>query len=235
MRRGLGGVAGVRAPPYINKSSAVVSVGEPELMQSVFGAEKSELRRLILDVIEVMRVAHSKGLINVLGGNASFRWGNGFWITPSQIPKHRLEVSDFVYVDMDKGPLQNPRGRRPSIEWRMHREIYVALNNVNAVLHTHNPHTLALYSMGITLKPSDYAEAYSIGECISMVPKIPSGTEELARAAAGALSKCRVAVLLGHGIVVAAEDIFKALDAAEALDDISKAELFKHLIRRTAT
>ena len=190
------------------------------------------LRKALADVIEVMKYAYEKGLINILGGNASIRWGNGFWITPSQIPKNKLEVEDFVYVDLNEGPKPNVRGRKPSIEWRMHREIYASLSDVNAVLHTHNPHTLALYSVGLSIRPSDYIESCMISKCISVVPKLPPGSNELATAVAEAIVRCRVAVLLGHGVVVAANDIFRALDAVEALEDVAKIELFRNLLRR---
>jgi len=189
-------------------------------------------RKLLVDVAEVMRLAYERGLINVLGGNASIRWGNGFWITPSQVPKNKLRVDDFVYVDMTEGPRPNSLGRKPSMEWRMHRGIYAALSDVKAILHTHNPRTVALYSLGLTIRPNDYVEAYSIGDCVSVVPKLPAGSEDLAVSVTEALVKCRIAVLLGHGVVVATNNIYRALDAAEALEDIATIELFRNLLRR---
>ncbi len=190
------------------------------------------VKKLLADVAEVMRLAYDRGLINILGGNASIRWGNGFWITPSQVPKNKLSIEDFVYVDITEGPKPNPLGRKPSMEWRMHRGIYAALSDVKAILHTHNPHTVALYSLGLSIRPNDYIEAYSIGDCVSVVPKLPAGSEDLAESVTEALIKCRIAVLLGHGVVVATNNIYRALDAAEALEDIATIELFKNLLRR---
>ncbi len=191
-----------------------------------------DLRKALMDVAEVMRLAHSKGLINVLGGNASIRWGDGFWITPSQIPKNKLDVTDFVYVDINEGPKPNVKGRKPSIEWRMHREIYAALSDVNAILHTHSPYTIALYSLGLSVRPSEFVEAFSFSGCVSVVPKLPAGSSELASAVTEALVKCRIAVLLGHGVVVTASDIFRALDIAESLENMAKIELFRNMLRR---
>ena len=176
----------------------------------------------------VMRLAYSRGLINIKGGNASIRDGSGFWITPSQIPKNMLRPEDMVYVGLD-GKWRD--GIKPSMEYRMHLMIYRKFSDVKAIIHTHNPHTLALYESGIMLDPTKYIEAYSIGECIAVVPKLPAGSEELAKGVTDAIRRCKVAVLLGHGTVAVSKgDIFSALDALEALEDISKIELFRVLL-----
>ena len=191
-------------------------------MREVSGLSARELLAL------VMRLAYSRGLINIKGGNASIRDGSGFWITPSQIPKNMLKPEDMVYVGLD-GKWE--AGLKPSMEYRMHLMIYREFNDVKAIIHTHNPHTLALYESGLALDPTKYIEAYSIGECIAIVPKLPAGTEELAKGVADAIRRCKVAVLLGHGAVAVSKgDILSALDALEALEDISKVELFKVLL-----
>ena len=196
------------------------------------GNLNEDLKRLLSDVTEVMRLAYEKGLINVLGGNASVRWGNGFWITPSQVPKYRLRAEDFIYVDLNEGPKPGSESKEPSIEWRMHREVYAALSDVNAILHTHNPYTIALYSMGLSVKPTEFVEAFPFRGCVSVVPKLPAGSLELANAVTEALVKCRVAVLLGHGVVVAANNIFKALDLAESLENMARIELLRNMMKR---
>ncbi len=190
-----------------------------------------KLGKLLEILSDVMRIAHERRLINVLGGNASFRWGDGFYITPSQVPKHKLTLEDIVYVPFDMGPQLSLSGKKASMEWRMHQYIYLKNPEINAILHTHNPYTLAVYTAGLSINPKEYVEAYSIGECIATVPQIPPGTERLAKAVAEAMTKCRVVVLLGHGVVVGAKTLYKALDAAEALEDISIAELTKHMLK----
>ena len=176
----------------------------------------------------VMRLAYNRGLINIKGGNASIREGDGFWVTPSQLPKNMLKPDDMVYVRLNG----EWKGRyNPSIEYIMHLMIYREIKNVKGVLHSHNPHTLALYESGLSINPAKYVEAYSIGDCVAVVPKLPAGSKELAENVVEALRKCRVAVLLGHGAVaVNQKDIFTALDALEALEDISKVELLKAVL-----
>ena len=186
--------------------------------------------RLRKTVCEVMKIAYERGLVNVLGGNASLRYGDGFLITPSQIPKYRLKPSDIIYMKLDGtwyGELN------PSMEWRMHAEIYRKYPWANAVLHTHNPYTLAIYLGGLHIQPNEYVEAYSIGQCISVVEFHPPGSPDLAKAVANAVGKCRSVVLLGHGVVSASDNIFKALDAVEAMEDLSRIEFIKYLLSET--
>jgi len=169
---------------------------------------------------DVMRLAYERGLINILGGNASIRLRDGFLITPSQKPKNMLRAEDMVFVDWDEGP----KGHA-SMEWMMHREVYRASGSYEAVIHTHNPLTLALHEAGLKIDPAQYVEAYSIGPCIEVVPRLPPGSRELAEAVGNAVKRCRVAVLLGHGVVAAAPGIYEALDAVEALEDIARIRL----------
>jgi len=182
------------------------------------------------DLALAMRLAYSRGLINIKGGNASIRNGEGFWITPSQVPKNMLKPKDMVYVRLNgvwEGRL------RPSVEYRMHLMIYRELRDVVAVMHTHNPHTLALYELGLALEPSRYVEAYPLGKCVAVVPKLPAGSEELASYVVKAVKECGVAVLLTHGAVATSnEDIFSALDKLEVLEDLSRVELVKALLGR---
>ena len=174
----------------------------------------------------VMRAAVQRGLVDVLGGNASVRVDGGFVITPSQVPKDLLRPWDMVFVSWD-GEWVGPR--KPSMEWRMHKLIYEVRPDAGAVLHLHNRTALALHEAGLGVRPGDYVEAHALGDCVAIVPFMPAGTEELASEVAKAMKVCRAAVLLRHGIVVAAENLYIALDAAEALEDLSAVAVIKNL------
>lgn len=179
----------------------------------------------------VMKLAYEKKLINLLGGNASVRCGEGFFITPSQVPKNSIGVDDFIFIRLDDDREISSSGRRPSIEWRMHKAIYITRPDTHAILHTHNPYTVALYNIGLKVDVTRFVEAYSIGECVEVVPYKPAGSLELADSVAEALKKCRVAVLLNHGVISACKDPYSCLDALEALEDLSKITLLQHLLK----
>ena len=194
-------------------------------------AEDERLGKLLNSLCDVMKVAHARGLVNVLGGNASFRWGDGFYITPSQIPKHTLKPEDMVYVPFESEPEVSLSGRRASIEWRMHWEVYRRREDIKAVLHLHNPRTVALYSLGLETDFSNYIEGESIN-CISKVKPLPEGSIELAKAVGEAVSKCNVAVLLNHGVIIVGKSLYHDLDTAEALEDLSLVTLLKYFNNR---
>ena len=175
----------------------------------------------------VMRAAVQRGLVDVLGGNASVRVDGGFVITPSQVPKDLLRPWDMVFVSWD-GAWVGPR--KPSMEWRMHKLIYEVRPDAGAVLHLHNRAALALHEAGLGVRPGDYVEAHALGDCVAVVPYRPAGSHELAEEVAKAMRFCRAAVLLRHGVVVAAENLYVALDAAEALEDLSVVAAIKSLI-----
>ncbi len=176
----------------------------------------------------VMRAAVQRGLVDVLGGNASVRVEGGFVITPSQVPKDLLRPWDMVFVSWD-GEWVGPR--KPSMEWRMHKLVYETRPDAGAVLHLHNRTALALHEAGLGVRPGDYVEAHALGDCVAIVPYRPAGSKELAAEVAKAMRICRAAVLLRHGVVVAAENPYVALDAAEALEDLSAVAAIKEALK----
>jgi len=91
---------------------------------------------------EVMKLLYSRGLINIRGGNASIKISEtSFLITPSGLPKHNLKPEDMVIVYFD-GKWTGKH--RPSIEYRMHAEIYRNNPEIKAIVHAHSPLTLIL-------------------------------------------------------------------------------------------
>ena len=192
--------------------------------------EDERLGKLLNSLCDVMRVAHDRGLVNVLGGNASFRWGEGFYITPSQVPKHTLRPEDIVYVPFKSGPGLSLNGRKASMEWRMHGEIYSRRDDVKAILHVHNPRTVAIYSLGLEVSFRNYVEGESI-DCVSKVKRFPEGSVKLAKAVGEAVGKCNAIVLLNHGIVVAGKTLYQVLDMAEALEDLSSVTLIELFVK----
>ncbi|MEM1881524.1 MAG: class II aldolase/adducin family protein [Sulfolobales archaeon] len=181
-------------------------------------------RELLCDV---MKTLHDRGLLNVKGGNASIRGkGNYIWITPSKQPKHRLVPDDIILMYFDGSYV----GRSaPSIESKMHLYIYKKYEWVNAVVHAHSPLTTLVYELCLEVNVKDFVESMVSMPCIEVVDRYPPGSEDLARYAGDAVGKCPVVVLKGHGVLSVGRDIYSALNAIEALEDLSKVVLFKNI------
>ena len=184
---------------------------------------------------------HSRGLINLRGGNASARLAlpNGveyIYITPSGAAKHALSERDIAVMTPDGLVVEG----RPSSEYRLHLSVYRARSDVSAVVHAHNPLTVAVAAAGLEaeLLEASVEARYYVGGCVAHVPYHEPGSEELARAAADALRRCDVAVLAGHGAVAVGtsrdpvEAVYEAVDKLEALEDAALSLVARALLSR---
>jgi len=185
-----------------------------------------------------MRLLYERGLVNLRGGNASARValpdGTAFiYVSPSGGAKNSIDPLSVAVL--------SPEGHiywgQPSSEYRLHLEAYRRLGDAYAVVHAHNPAAVLAARLGLRLDPRvlGVEASYYIGGCVAAVPELPPGTEELARAAAEALTECPVAVLEGHGAVAVGkrrdplEAVVEAVDRLEALEDLARATLGQRL------
>ena len=67
--------------------------------------------------------------------------GKGLLITPTSLPSDAMEPSELVPMGFDGG---HGGDRRPSSEWRFHRDILLRRGDVAAVLHTHSVYATTL-------------------------------------------------------------------------------------------
>ncbi len=175
-------------------------------------------------VIEVMKLLYEKGLITVLSGNASVRCGDSFLITPSGVPKHQLK--ELTKVDLRDLKWEGPK---PSIEYRMHAEIYLR-SGFQAVVHAHNPLTVALAESSdedhLNELIGEFVETkYSIRE-VGVVDRLDAGSLELAEAVGNEFSKGKDLVIMrGHGVIAGGKDPFDALNKVEAIEYLAKVAL----------
>ncbi|WP_367834524.1 class II aldolase/adducin family protein [Vulcanisaeta sp. JCM 16159] len=107
---------------------------------------EQSLRELI---VEVFRLAYTRRLVDLLGGNVSARLnGNEVLITPTSMPKVLIKPQSIVKIRLDGTVVS---GGNPSSEWRMHVGIYRVRDDVKFVLHTHPPNILALTKAGLKI------------------------------------------------------------------------------------
>ncbi len=189
-------------------------------------------------LVEAMRILHMRGLVNLRGGNASVRVEMGpltyVYVTPKGVAKPFMDVSDIAVV--------SPEGRivegEPTSELKLHLEVYRVRSDVRAVVHAHNPLTVAaveLISVEELLKASVESKYY-IGDCIGVVPYYEPGSQELAKATAEALKDCNAAILRMHGAVAVGVSrdpfsaVMEAVDRLEALEDAAKIILARRCI-----
>lgn len=151
------------------------------------------------EIIDTARRMDALGLNRGTSGNVSARVDGGLLITPSGIPCEECRPGDIVEMGMDGGTHSR---RRPSSEWRFHRDILAARPEVGAIVHAHSPFATTLACLGRGIPAFHYMIAVAGGRDIRCAPYATFGTQALSDAAVKALLGRRACLLANHGMIV---------------------------------
>lgn len=173
---------------------------------------------LAADVLTTARALNASGINRGTSGNVSARSVDGhFLITPTGIDYAAMSVDDIVAMSMD-GAYSG--ARKPSSEWRFHRDIYAAKTEAGAVVHTHSPFATALACMGRGIPPFHYMIARFGGPDVRCAAYATFGTQELSDAALVALQERSACLLAHHGMIVCGGNLKQALALAIELETL---------------
>jgi L-fuculose-phosphate aldolase len=166
-----------------------------------------EHENLRTEMIATCRFMNDRGINQGTSGNLSVRVPGGFLITPSGIPYDEMGPSDIVMMHLDA----THRGaRKPSSEWRFHRDIMEKKPEVGATIHLHSRFCTSLSMLRRDIPAVHYMIAAAGGPTIPCVPYVTWGTQELADFIVGALSDRLACLLANHGMVAVGPDLRKA-------------------------
>lgn len=181
-------------------------------------------------VCEVSRRLYERGLISSRGGNVSARLPgkNEFWITASQVAKFQVLIRDLVKVSTNSHKISGIRD--PSSETLFHSAVYRAREDVNAVVHAHNPITMALALAGITLNPLTVEAKYYLKRVVKVRYAEP-GSKALADQVGKHISRTNVLILEGHGVVGVGSDLIEAEHLVELLEEAAVTQFASSLAR----
>jgi len=157
------------------------------------------------------------GLNKGTSGNVSVRHGDGFYITPTGMPYDRLVADDIPLMALDGSHVG---ARKPSSEWRFHRDLYAARPEVGAVLHAHSPFAVSLACLRRDIPPFHYMIARFGGDTIRCVDYAIFGSPELSTAAMQAMQGRKGCLLANHGLLVAGRDLAEAFALAVELEEL---------------
>ena len=177
--------------------------------------ETLALRR---EMVDICRRMNSSGINQGTAGNLSVRHGNGFLITPSSLPYDIMQPEDLVEMDFD-GTYE---GRRPSSEWRFHRDILRERTDINAVLHCHSIYATTLACHHKTIPSFHYMTGVAGGTTIRCAKYATFGTQELSNNALEALMDRRACLLGQHGQISLGETLEAALWLAIEVETLSR-------------
>lgn len=162
------------------------------------------------EMVATCRRMNASGINQGTSGNISIRNPQGFLITPTSLPYDRMEPEDLVQMRFD-GSFDGPR--RPSSEWRFHRDILRTRHDIEVVLHCHSVYATTLACHHKTIPSFHYMTAVAGGTTIRCAGYATFGSQALSDNAIQALDGRSACLLAQHGQI----SLGKTLDGALAL------------------
>ena len=174
------------------------------------------------ELVTANRILAREGIVDAFG-HVSVRhpaYTDRYCLSRARAPEC-IEAADIMQFALDGTPLE-PAGRKPYAERFIHGAIYEARPDVRAVVHNHSPGVIPFGVTGVPLRPIMHM-------CASMGTEVPVwdsrtsfgdtnllvATVPMARDLAAALGPRSVALMRGHGCVVAGgslrEVVFNAI------------------------
>jgi L-fuculose-phosphate aldolase len=170
-------------------------------------------------VLATARAMNASGINRGTAGNVSARAPGGFVITPTGMAYEHCEAADMAFVAMDG----TPQGRRkPSSEWRFHRDIYAARPEAGAIIHTHSSVATSLACQGLAIPAFHYLVARFGGVDVRCADYATFGTQALSAAVVAALAGRSACLMAHHGMLVFGHDLDDALAKAVELETLSE-------------
>lgn len=186
----------------------------------MIAADESALRGAIVATsLEMERLGINQGT----SGNVSARYREGLLITPSGVSARELDEKQIVWLPLDiADDAELLRMERPSSEWRIHRDILRARDDINAVVHTHSIAATALAIHGRDIPALHYMVAAAGGKSIRCAPYAVFGSQQLSDHALAALDDRRACLLAHHGVIALGADLARAVWLAHEVEVLAK-------------
>jgi L-fuculose-phosphate aldolase len=171
------------------------------------------------DMVETCRKMNASGINQGTAGNISIRNAAGFLITASSLPYDVMEPDDIVQMYFD-GSYDG--ARRPSSEWRFHRDILQSRPDIDVVVHCHSVYATTLACHHKTIPAFHYMTGLFGGTTIRCARYATYGTQALSDAALEALEG-RTACLLGqHGQIALGHSLSHGLANAIEVETLAR-------------
>ena len=172
-------------------------------------------------LIDACRRMTADGITQGTSGNISVRDGARFWISPSATAAEDLRHDDIPSMAVDGGDGWTG-GRKPSTEWRFHRDILRTRPEIQAVVHGHPPYCTALAVARRPIPAAHYMVAAFGGGDVRCAPYATFGTAELSAAALQALDGRNGCLLANHGMIACGPTLARAMWLAVELETLAK-------------
>jgi L-fuculose-phosphate aldolase len=171
------------------------------------------------EMVATCRAMNASGINQGTAGNVSIRNARGFLVTPSSLPYDSMQPEDVVQMYFD-GSYDGDR--RPSSEWRFHRDILAARPDVDCVLHCHSVYATTLAVHHKTIPSFHYMTGLFGGTTIRCARYATFGTQALSDAALAALEGRTACLLAQHGQIALGKTLAQGLANAIELETLAR-------------
>ena len=185
-------------------------------------SEKTAMHSACLrsEIIAAVRQFNKSGLSFGRSGNVSARTPQGFLITPSGVAYDDMTAE--AINELDQGGNIIGGNLQPSSEWRMHRAIYQARSDINAIVHVHSPYATGLACTRKPIPAFHYMVTVLGGDSIPCADYATFGTEELATNAVAGLKNNMACLLANHGQIAVGENLAVAFRYAGEVENLAR-------------
>ena len=175
--------------------------------------------KLKSEIIKFSKMLNSNKLSALRSGNISIRYKDGFLITPSGKKYSSLKTKDIVFVNL-KGEYDKRKGK-PSSEWKFHQDIYINKKAANAIVHAHSTNATAISVHKKDIPAFHYMVALAGGEDIKCAKYATYGSRQLSKNILKAIKNRKACLISNHGQIVFDENLPKAFELAEEVENLS--------------
>lgn len=168
-----------------------------------------------------------KGFVTSKEGNISIKNKNMVIITSSGCPLDEIRPENLVRLELntlkpfDEDFIPSCGVLVPSLEWRMHIAVYQTREDVQAIIHTHPPHSTSYSTRGSNLDQPILPEVVLYLGPVPLVPYAPPGSTKLAKNVANLAKKCDALLLENHGAITLGTTLEEATHKLQLLESFA--------------
>ena len=162
------------------------------------------------------------GLNKGTSGNASVRVEDGFLVTPSGMAVEDMTPTSMVQMRFD-GSFElhsDSNAKKPSSEWRFHRDILASRPEINVVIHKHSMFATTVACLHKDIPPFHYMIAVAGGDTIRCAPYALFGSQALSDNALLALADRKACLMANHGMIALGADLDEALAVTVEVENL---------------
>jgi L-fuculose-phosphate aldolase len=168
-------------------------------------------------LLKITQKLSELGLNKGTAGNCSVRFEDGFLVTPSGMSVEEMTPQSMVQMSLDGVAVS---GKKPSSEWRFHRDILADRPEIGAVIHTHSMFATTLACLHKDIPPFHYMIAVTGADTIRCAPYALFGTQVLSDHALAALYHSKACLLANHGMIALGRDLDDALAVTVEVENL---------------